>query len=317
MTRVFTILLGLLVLTACGKTEESEKTAQAQAVPIAQQEAELILVTGVTGRQGGATARALLETGYRVRGLTRNPLSERAQGMAALGVEMVKGDFNDKQSLEAAMQGAKGVFLVTNFWEHGYQAEVQQGKNVVDVALATGIAHLVFSSVANADDTTGVPHFDSKYEVEEYIESSGIDYTIIRPVSFMENWESSKDKVLAGKIARPFSLSTRVQLISVRDIGRFAAQAFSKPEDWKGRALDIAGEDISMKELVNLFSVVTGSPVEYVRIPWDEFELAEGEEMTIMDKWIEEVGYSANVNLVRSELPGMWSLEDYLEQAGW
>ena len=133
----------------------------------------------------------------------------------------------------------------------------------------------------------------------------------------MENWEYSRENIIAGKLSSPFSLGTRMQQISVRDIGRFAALAFNDPDNWVGRTLNIAAEEYTMNQVVNLFSHVTGSPVDFVQIPWDIYEQTEGKEMTIMDRWIDSVGYSANVNLVRSELPDMLTLEEYLLKAGW
>ena len=237
--------------------------------------------------------------------------------MTALGVEVVRGDFEDIASLDAAMEGIYGVFSVQNFWEHGYEAEVRQGKNFADAARRAEVKHFIYSSVANADLKTGIPHFDSKYEIEQYVQSLNLPFTILRPVSFMENWEYSRGSIFAGKISSPFSLDTRLQQISVRDIGRFATLAFTKPAEWTGRSLNIAGEQYTMKQAVNIFSRVTASPVEYVQVPWDVYEKTAGPEMTIMDRWIENVGYSANINRVRSALPDMFTLEEYLFESGW
>jgi uncharacterized protein YbjT (DUF2867 family) len=315
MYRLLSLSFLIALLLACSNNTDPH-TVSTPAVKI-EKPSELILVTGITGRQGGAVAHALLDKGYRLRGLSRNPQSDRSLAMSALGVKMLKGDFNDVASLDKAMEDVYGVYSMTNFWEHGYEAEVQQGKNVADAALRANVKHLVFSSVANADQATSIPHFDSKYEIEQYIQSIEIPYTILRPVSFMENWEYSREKIIAGKIYSPYSLSTRMQQISVRDIGRFAALAFSDPDNWLGRTIDIAAEEYTMKEVVNLFSRVTGSPVEFVQIPWDDFEKKAGEEMTVMDRWIENTGYSANINLVRSQLKDMLTLEDYLHEAKW
>lgn len=315
MLRILSLSCVIALLFACGNNNEAQ-ISTAPAVKV-EEPAKLILVTGVTGNQGGAVARALLHDGYHVRGLTRNPDSDRAIAMAELGVDLVRGDFENVASLDSAIEDVHGVFLVTNYWEHGYKAEVRQGKNVADAAKRANVEHLVFSSVANSDQATGIPHFDSKYEIEQYIQSLDIAFTILRPVSFMENWEYSRENIIAGKLSSPFSLGTRMQQISVRDIGRFAALAFSDPVNWTGRTLNIAGEEYTMKQVVKLFDHVTGSPVEYVRIPWDVYEKNEGEEMSVMDRWIDSVGYSANVNLVRSELPDMMTLEEYLIEAGW
>lgn len=315
MLRIISLSCLIALLFACNNNPEPQVFKEI-AVSV-QEPAKLILVTGITGNQGGAAAKALLESGYRVRGLSRNPTSDRAKAMTALGVDMVKGDFEEIASLDTAMKDVHGVFLVTNYWEHGYEAEVQQGKNVAEAAKRANVKHLVFSSVADADLKTGIPHFDSKYEIEQYIQSLEIPFTILRPVSFMENWEYSRDKIIAGKISSPFSLATRMQQISVRDIGRFAALAFEQPDNWLGRAFDIAAEEYTMKQVVNLFSRITRSPVEFVQIPWDAYEKSAGMEMTVMDRWIDEVGYHANINMVRAELPEMLTLEEYLIEAGW
>ena len=305
----------LFSATACEKSNEVD-TSAIQSVANINSE-KLILVSGATGRQGGAAARELLSRGYRVRGLTRNPESERAQQLARLGVEMVKGDFNDINSLNKATQGVYGVFSVQDFWEHGKQAEITQGINFADAAKQAEVTHFVYSSVASADKNTGIPHFDSKYEIEKHIQSIQLPYTIIRPVSFMENWEYSRADIENGVIYGPQSAETLHQHISVKDIGRFAAEAFDNPDDWLGISLDIAGDEYTQREIAGLFSQVTGKDVKYVRTPWDEFEQQQGPEMTIMEKWFEDVGYSVDVDTLRSQYPWLGSLEQYLKENGW
>ena len=315
MIRLCKLILLLCLLPACNNN--TGDIAQTKSQRAGEQSGKLVLVTGVTGRQGGAVARALMDNGVRVRGMTRNPSSDRAAAMASLGVELIRGDFDDSTSLDTAMNSVSGVFVVTNFWEHDYDGEVRHGRNVVDAANRADVSHLVFTSVANADQQTGIPHFDSKYEIERYIHEAGVPYTILRPVSFMENWEYQREKIAAGKISSPFSESTRLQQISVRDIGRFAALAFSNPESWLGRSLDIAADEYTVKEVVDVFSQVTGNPVAFEKLSWDTYQKVAGEEMTIMDRWIDGTGYSADIKLVRSHLPDMMSLEEYLRQNGW
>ena len=312
-------LLGCLLLlfsvAACENGNEADTSATKTAASANSD--KLILVSGATGRQGGAVARELLSRGYRVRGLTRNPDSERAQQLAGLGIEMVKGDFNDIDSLNQAAQGVYGVFSVQNFWEHGKQAEIRQGSNLADAAKQAGVSHFVYTSVANADKNTGIPHFDSKYEIEKYILSVQLPYTIIRPVSFMENWEYSRVHIENGIIYGPLSPETRHQHIAVKDIGRFAAEAFDNPAEWLGVSIDIAGDDHTQLEIAGIFSRVTGREVKYVQVPWDEYEEQQGEEMTIMEKWFENVGYSVDVEALRSKYDWLYSLEQYLVENDW
>jgi uncharacterized protein YbjT (DUF2867 family) len=276
---------------------------------------KLILVIGATGQQGGATARELLVRGYRVRGLTRNPEKPRARALSELGVEMVRGDLDDKASLAAAVEGADGVFAITDYWEHGYQGEMRHGRNIVDAVKTAGTGHLVYSSVASANRDTGIPHFDSKQEIEIYIRDSGVDYTIIRPVSFMQNWSGARSMVEAEGLRTPQRPESLTYLVSTRDSGRFAAQAFDNPGKWLGVELDIAGDKYTMAELAVVFSDVLRQPVGYTRMTWDDYEKANGEEMTVMVRWFDEVGYDVDIDKLRRENPWMVRFEDYLGES--
>ena len=140
----------------------------------------LILVCGATGKQGGAVARSLLDRGFRVRGLTRDPQKPEAQALAEQGAEVVQGDMEDRSAMDRVLEGAHGVFSVQNFWETGYDREVKQGKTVADAAKATGVEHFVYSSVGSAHRQTGIPHFESKWEIEEHVRQIGLPYTILR-----------------------------------------------------------------------------------------------------------------------------------------
>lgn len=115
----------------------------------------LIAVTGATGRQGGAVARHLLAGGWRVRALTRDPGSEPARRIAALGAEVVTIDMMNPDSLVPAFDNAHGVFSVQNPVISGHEAEVQQGKNVADVAKSAGVRHLVYGSAGTGVAGTG------------------------------------------------------------------------------------------------------------------------------------------------------------------
>lgn len=280
-------------------------------------EPKTVLVTGATGTQGGAVARELLERGYDVRGLTRNPESASAQTLAALGATMVRGDFDDVDGLVAAMDGAYGVFAMTNFWEHGYDGEVRHGRNLVDAAKAAGVEHLVYSSVAAADAGTGIPHFDSKAEVEAYLEQSDVAFTIVRPVEFMDNVRWDRERIFEGYYADPRDPDSRHQWIAVRDIGFLVGEALDNPAEWTGRTVEIAGDEMTVGAYVELLSVVTGIDIEYRQQTWEEFEAAAGEEMTDMVRWFEDAGYDVDIDALRSRYPDMLTQEDYLRSLDW
>ncbi|HEV3059790.1 MAG TPA: NmrA family NAD(P)-binding protein, partial [Vicinamibacterales bacterium] len=125
-----------------------------------------ILITGVTGKQGGAVARALQGVGFHLRGLTRKPDGERAAALASSGVDVVKGDLDDEATLRRALTGAWGVFGVQNSLEAGVEREEAQGKRLAALAREAGVEHFVYTSVGSANRRTGVPHFDNKGRIE-------------------------------------------------------------------------------------------------------------------------------------------------------
>lgn len=278
-----------------------------------------ILVTGATGRQGGAVVRHLLKAGYPVRALARNPSSPAAQGLAKQGVEVVKGDMDDATSVKGALEGAYGVYSVQNFWETGYDKEIAQGVSLAAAAKSAGVEHFIYSSVGSADRDTGLPHFDSKWKIELKIQALDLPHTIFRPVFFMDNWEMPmlRDAILSGTLAQPLDPDRPLQQVAVDDIGGFVALAFQSPESWLGRAVDLAGEDLTMPRAAETFSKVIGRPVSYVQVPWDDFLEAAGEEYHKMYRWFSEAGYEADIPALRKEYPALTTLQTYLEGQDW
>jgi uncharacterized protein YbjT (DUF2867 family) len=277
----------------------------------------LILVAGATGKQGGAVARSLLDRGFRVRGLTRNPHKPEAQALAEQGAEVVQGDMEDSSDMDTALEGAYGVFTVQNFWETGYDGEVQQGKTVADAAKAAGVEHFVYSSVGSAHRQTGIPHFESKWQVEEHVRQIGLPYTILRPVFFMQNWEWMREHVLGGTLAQPLDPDKPFQQIAVEDVGAFAAIAFEHPDEWIGREVDLAGDEPTMPEIAETFGRVAGKEIGYYQVPWDQFEEQRGEEYARQYRWFNDVGYEADIAALRQEYPELTSFERYLRSHGW
>ncbi|MBA3388311.1 MAG: NmrA/HSCARG family protein [Actinomycetota bacterium] len=281
------------------------------------EDGRLILVTGATGQQGGAVARKLLERGFAVRVLTRDTQKPAAKELAGLGAEVVEGDLDDRASIERALEGVRGVFSVQQFAETGVEGEVRQGKALADAAKETGVEHFVYSSVGSAHKETGIPHFDSKWEVEEHARGIGLPCTVLRPVFFMQNWEWMREPILGGALPQPLDPEKPLQNVAVEDIGAFAALAFENPDQWIGREVDLAGDEMTMTDIAGAFSRVTGREVSYVQTPWDQFEEQMGEEFAVMYRWFDDVGYEADIGALRSEHPGLTSLEDYLRGHGW
>ena len=277
----------------------------------------VILVSGATGQQGGTVARNLLERGFAVRALTRDTDKAAARELADLGAEVVSGDLEDRASIERVLDGVYGVFSVQQFMETGVEGEVRQGVLLADAARAAGVEHLVYSSVGSAHRETGIPHFESKFEVEEHVRASGVPYTVLRPVFFMQNWEFMREPILGGTLPQPLDPDKPFQMIDADDIGVFAAMAFDDPEPWIGREVDIAGDELTMPEIAGTLSRVIGRNVDYFQVPWEGFEEQMGEEYAVMYRWFNDHGYEANIAALRDEYPGLASFEQYLRGHGW
>jgi uncharacterized protein YbjT (DUF2867 family) len=277
----------------------------------------LILVTGATGNQGGAVARHLLQHGnFTVRTFVRDPNKPAAQALQQAGAELVVGDLNDRDSLDRALQGAYGVFSVQNFQE-GLDTEIRQGKALADAAKAAGVQHFVYSSVGSAERNTGIPHFDSKFQVEEYIRAIGLPYTIMRPVYFFYNYNAMQPMLEQGRLPQPLSPDRKLQQLSEEDYGEMVAEVFERPAEFLHSEKEVASVDMTMTEIAAVFSRVLGKPVEYQQIPFEAFEQQAGEEVTIMYRWFENVGYNANLAELKRDFPAPTDFESYLRDHDW
>jgi uncharacterized protein YbjT (DUF2867 family) len=287
-----------------------------------------ILVTGATGTQGRAVVRHLLKHGYRVRALSRDPGKPAARALAGAGVTVVKGDLEDRASLDAAMKGAHGVFSLQNFWEGfpasflGAEGEIRQGKNVADAAKAASVQHFVYSSGGGAGHRNGVAHLDCKHEIERYLRALRLPATIIRPVFFMDNFDTPafgyQQPVLEGRLELPLLEDKKLQMVAAEDIGHFVAQAFDRPEDYLGAAVELAGDALTMTEIAAAFTRVMGRPVRFVGGPAYIAEIRKfSEEFASMYTWFNESGFEAFLPGLRALHPGLVRFEQYLRGAGW
>ena len=276
-----------------------------------------IAVTGATGQQGGAVARKLLAEGWKVRALTRDGNKPAAQELKALGAEIVPGDLDNRAELDEAFKDAYGVFSVQNFWlpNVGFEGEIRQGKNVADAARAAGIKHLVYSSVGAAHRGMGQKHFESKWQIEQYIQSLDVPYTILRTVAFMENYNWSRAYILSGTFTgngmRP---EKGHQIIAVEDIAAFTALVFADPKEYLGRTLELAGDELTEPELAETFSRVIGRPVKLVPPSggWGNEE-----EMKAAFNFFNGEAYNADIPALRELHPGLLTFEQYLRENGW
>src|SRR6266702_82693 len=201
-----------------------------------------VAVAGATGKQGGAVARLLLSRGHQVRALTRRPESKPAGDLRSLGAAVYEADLDDRAAVQRATEGADAFFLMATPYEAGVEAEVRQARTAAKAAKEAGVKHLVYSSVASANQDTGIPHFDSKREVEDYIQGLGIPYTIVGPVFFMENLLGPMflHGLRIGTLSMPLPASRPLQVIAVQDIAGFVRLVLERPGEFLGKRVDIA-----------------------------------------------------------------------------
>ena len=283
-----------------------------------------VLVTGATGKQGGHLAGELLARGHSVRALTRKPESPAAAALAKRGATVVSGDFENQGSLDRAARGVDAVFAMATPAEGGVTTETRDGINIVRAASAAGVKHVVYSSVAGADRASGVPHFDSKFEVEKELRRSGVPFTILAPVFFMDNfladWMAAG--IAKGSIAMAMPATRRLQQIALADIAKFSAFVIERRGSFVGKRIDIASDELTGETTAAVISEASGWHVEYTALPLDAVR-RQSEDSARMFEWFDGVGYDADIVGLRSRYPEVgwhrfstWAREQNWSRAG-
>lgn len=278
-----------------------------------------VLVSGATGNQGGAVAHALIAQGHKVRALTRNTSSVAAKQLHELGAEVVQADMDNTDSIAQTLIGMDTFYLMGNPM-NGVEAETAQGIALANVAKAANVGHLVYGSVANADLNTGIPHFDSKYIVEQHIKTLGLNYTISAPVFFMDNviapW--SIDALKNGKVIQALPGDRLLQQVSVKNIGEFVVSLISKREAVFGKRYDFAGDELTSNEMVSILSHQIKQPIVYESIPVSLVK-EQSEDMGLMFEWFDKVGYNVEIDTLREEFSDVnWqSYSQWVDSQNW
>ncbi|MET4922418.1 NmrA/HSCARG family protein [Streptomyces sp. PSRA5] len=229
-----------------------------------------VLVVGATGLQGGATARALLAAGIAVRSLVRDPATERAKAVEALGAELVTGDLDDRDSLTRAAEGARAVFSVQMPDVNGraFEGEVEQAVNLIEGARAAGVPQFVHTSVSGAGQHTDwvrgdwawmEPYYAAKAGIQDRVRAAGFTHwTLIKPGFFMENFRPSVEilfpRGVEGGLVTLLKPTTRLSLVAVDDIGQAAAAAIAAPERFDGVELELASDYLTMTDIAKVLS---------------------------------------------------------------
>jgi uncharacterized protein YbjT (DUF2867 family) len=259
-----------------------------------------ILVTGATGQQGGSLARLLLQKKHKVYALTRNTQSSAAQDLRNRGANVVKGDLDDFDSLERAVKDVESIFLMGTPFEDGTEGETRRGKVMADIAKDNKVEHLVYSSVASADKNTGIPHFESKYKVEQHIKDLGIPYTIIGPTFFMENLLGPG--LEQGQLALPLSPSSILQQSALENIAEFSALVLESRKPFLGKRIDIASDEVAGEHAAKILSNELGYKIKYAAVPLEQVYQA-NEDMARMYDWYEKVGTGIDITSLHQEYP--------------
>ena len=234
-----------------------------------------VLVVGATGRQGGATARALLAAGIPVRALVRDPLTAQAKAVEQRGAELITGDLDDRDSVSRAAEGVGAVFSVQmpDMGGRGFDGEVSQAANLIDGARAGGVAQFVHTSVSGAGQHVSwvkeqwawlEPYYTAKAEIQDRVREAGFTHwTLIKPGFFMENFRPDAQfmfpRGVQGGLVSLLKPATRLSLVAVEDIGAVAAAAIAAPERFDELELELAGDLLTMTDIAAILSPALGS----------------------------------------------------------
>ncbi|KAJ3341105.1 hypothetical protein HDU93_005737 [Gonapodya sp. JEL0774] len=285
-----------------------------------------ILITGATGTQGGAALSAMrrdqdLCARYTLLALTRNPDSAKAKALAEQGVQVVKGDLTDKAAMERAFAGVWGVYLVTDPQSNGgAKKEVEMGVNAVDIAFKAGVSYIVFASGGgiNADAMkVQFPFYWSKQQIQARICSLSwpVGWSIIGPTGFMENFEM-QGPMSKGTLVSLGKPDQKMHWISARDIGVFVAMAFDRVEEFKGRKVDIAGDELSNDECAAILSQLTGVKWKYYRIPNFVLRFISSDLYQMGRAFDQFITTEIDIAALRTLHPGLQTFKDWCTDKG-
>ena len=260
---------------------------------------KIVLVTGATGLHGGAAARALLADGQTVRALTRNATSASSQALAGHGAELVEGELLDASSLTKAMRGVDVVYAVTTPFGAGSEAEIEQGERLIEAAQSADVPWFVLASVASADQAGTVPHFASKWRIEQALENSGLAHSVVAPSYFYENLGSLRDIAAAGELHLALSGDRPLQQVAVADLGALVSAMLKREDEFIGARVEVAADDPTPQQMAEAIEATAQLPVQYQLASL----VGRSDDIVAMYRFLDGIGYDVDIEHVRRSFP--------------
>ncbi|KAF2436808.1 NAD(P)-binding protein [Tothia fuscella] len=300
-----------------------------------------LLITGATGKQGGAVVDAILASPSKsdciILGVTRDVNSPGAKKLQAKSpsIKLVQGSYNDipglfRSAQEVTGQPVWGVFSVQTVHggDNNPEKEEKDGKALIDESIKQGVEFFVQASVDRGGDekswTTPTPvlHFASKHRIDLYLRDTAINkmnWTILRPAAFMDNFKPDfATKLFFGALKAKLGDKKSLQLVSCHDIGVFAAQAFRRPQDFAGKAISLAGDEVTWSQLEAAFQKATGhgSGASFGLLGTALFWAMR--DFGVMIEWFKTDGFGADISKLKIMNPELLDLATWLKmESGW
>lgn len=292
-----------------------------------------LLISGATGKQGGALIGALLSKSsqpFELYAITRNKDSKASKLLAKQNVHLVEGNLDNVDAIFAQVPSPVwGVFSVP-ILDKGIKKEVKQGKDLTRASVKAGVSHIVFTATdrgeQDAKEKHEVPHFASKAIIEKDIEAAAassnghLTYTFLRPVAFFSNLTNDFFGRAFVSMWRLNGLDRNLQLISTKDIGKVAAEAFLNADDevYRNKGIALAGDSLSPNDAARIFKEETGEdiPSTYPWLAWVIRSLVP--DLRHMFSWFGKSGFSTDVKHVRARYPFVSDFRTWMrEESDW
>ena len=280
----------------------------------------LVLVTGISGNQGSHLAQHLLARGHRIRALVRSPHHPMLETFRSKRVDVVQGNFEDQGSIQQAARGIDAMFLMSTSFSAGPEAETRQASSAIDAAKGVGVPWLVYSSVSDANRRTGIPHFESKFAVEEHLAKSGISYAITAPTAFMENLQApyQMSSIRQGKFVQAISPTRSVQMVALDDLSAFVGHVIENPSVFNRKRVNVASDTSSGTQTAKILSEVSGRKIEFQELPLEALR-SQSADLAKMFEWFARDGYTADIEGLRRDYPmvGWQRLREWAARVDW